>query len=77
MKIITKVGVIATLTGLSILIVIALYYAVIGLFFSEDVHLIYKIAIPLVVLGVIAIFVGIIRENIKNKSNSKLNEVEN
>ena len=77
MKIITKVGVIATLTGLTILIVIALYYAVIGLFFSEDVHLIYKIAIPLVVLGVIAIFVGIIRENIKNKSNSKLNEVEN
>ena len=77
MKIITKVGVIATLTGLTILIVIALYYAVIGLFFSEDVHLIYKIAIPLVVLGVIAIFVGIIRENIKNKSDSKLNEVEN
>ena len=77
MKIITKVGVIATLTGLTILIVIALYYAVIGLFFSEDVHLIYKIAIPLVVLGVIAIFVGIIRENIKNKRDSKLNEVEN
>ena len=77
MKIITKVGVIATLTGLTILIVIALYYAVIGLFFSEDVHLIYKITIPLVVLGVIAIFVGLIRENIKNKSDSKLNEVEN
>ena len=77
MKIITKVGVIATLTGLTILIAISLYYGVIGLFFSEDVHLIYKIAIPRVVLGVITIFVGIIRENIKNKSDSKLNEVEN
>ena len=73
----TKVGVIATLTGLTILIAISLYYGVLGLFFSEDVHLIYKIAIPLVVLGVITIFVGIIRENIKNKSDSKLNEVEN
>ena len=77
MKIITKVGVIATLTGLTILIAIALYYAIIGLFFSEDVHLIYRIAIPLVVLGIISIFVGIIRENIKKKSDSKLNEVEN
>ena len=77
MKIITKAGVIAALTGLTILIAIALYYAFIGLFFSEDVHLIYKIAISLVVLGVIARFVGIIRENIKSKSDSKLNEVEN
>ena len=77
MKIITKIGIIATLTGLIILIALALYYAFIGLFFSEDVALIYKIAIPLVVLGVITIFTGIIRENIKNKSNNKLNEVEN
>ena len=77
MKIITKIGIIATLTGLIILIALALYYAFIGLFFSEDVALIYKIAIPLVVLGVITIFTGIIRENIKNKSHNKLNEVEN
>ena len=73
----TKIGIIATLTGLSILIAIAIYYAFIGLFFSPDVSLIYKIAIPLVVLGVITIFIGIIRENIKNKSDNKLNEVEN
>ena len=77
MKIITKIGIIATLTGLIILIALALYYAFIGLFFSEDVALIYKIAIPLVVLGVITIFTGIIRENIKNKPNNRLNEVEN
>ena len=44
---------------------------------SEDVHLIYKIAISLVAIGIITIFVGMIRENIKNKSDSKLNEVEN
>ena len=77
MKTPTKIGIIATLTGLSILIAIAVYYAFIGLFFSPDVPLIYKIAIPLVVLGVITIFIGIIRENIKNKSANKLNEVEN
>ena len=77
MKTTTKIGIIATLTGLSLLIAIAVYYAFIGLFFSSDVPLIYKIAIPLVVLGVITIFIGIIRENIKNKSDNKLNEVEN
>ncbi len=74
---ITKIGAIATLIGLTILIAIGLYYAVIALFLSEDVHLIYKIAISLVALGIITIFAGMIRENIKNKSDSKLNEVEN
>ena len=74
---ITKIGAIATLIGLTILIAIGLYYAVIALFLSEDVHLIYKIAISLVDIGLITIFVGMIRENIKNKSDSKLNEVEN
>ena len=74
---ITKIGAIATLIGLTILIAIGLYYAVISLFLSEDVHLIYKIAISLVAIGIITIFVGMIRENIKNKSDSKLNEVEN
>ena len=68
---ITKIGAIATLIGLTILIAIGLYYAVIALFLSEDVHLIYKIAISLVAIGIITIFVGMIRENIKNKSDSK------
>ena len=77
MKILTNTGITATLTGLTILITLAIYYAFVGLFFSKDVALIYKIAIPLVVLGVITIFIGIIRENIKSKSDNKLNAVEN
>ena len=77
MKPITTAGIIAALTGISILIAIAVYYSFVGLFFSENVPLIYKIAIPLVALGVIIIFIGIIYENIKNKPDNKLNEVEN
>ncbi|MBK49505.1 MAG: hypothetical protein FI718_05320 [SAR202 cluster bacterium] len=77
MKVITKIGIVTTLTGLGILIAISLYYGIVGLFFSENVHFIYKIAIPLVVLGILTIFAGIIRENIKNKPDSKINEVKN
>ena len=71
-----RIGIVLILVGLLTLLGYGMYSLVVAIYSTEDIPLIIKLAVPVLIGGLMVLIVSVGRDRIRDRRNEKFREVK-
>ena len=70
-----RIGIVLSLVGFLTLLGYGMYSLLVAIYSTEDIPLIIKLAVPILVGGLMVLIVSVVRDRLRDRSNEKFREV--
>ena len=71
-----RIGIVLILVGFLTLLGYGMYSLVVAIYSTEDIPLIIKLAVPVLIGGLMVLIVSIVRDRLRDRRNEKFREVK-
>ena len=76
MRKMTRIGIVLILIGFVALLGYAVYSLLVAIYSTEDIPLIIKLAVPILIGGLTVLIVSVVRDRLRDRRNEKFKEVK-
>ena len=70
-----RIGIVLILVGFLTLLGYGMYSLLVAIYSTEDIPLIIKLTVPILVGGLMVLIVSVVRDRLRDRSNEKFREV--
>ena len=70
-----RIGIVLILVGFLTLLGYGMYSLVVAIYSTEDIPLIIRLAVPIIIGGLMVLIVSVVRDRLRDRSNEKFREV--
>lgn len=71
-----RIGIVLILVGFLTLLGYGMYSLLVAIYSTEDIPLIIKLAVPILVGGLMVLIVSVVRDRLRDRRNEKFREVK-
>ena len=71
-----RIGIVLILVGFLTLLGYGMYSLVVAIYSTEDIPLIIKLAVPVLIGGLMVLIVSVVRDRLRDRRNEKFREVK-
>ena len=76
MRKMTRIGIVLILIGFVALLGYGVYSLLVAIYSTEDIPLIIKLAVPILIGGLTVLIVSVVRDRLRDRRNEKFKEVK-